>query len=52
MMLPTNRFLQQIYQMLVGNGTVKQKVGDTVRLKFIGYLYEESENANYHQGKQ
>ena len=35
-----------------GNGTVKPKMGDIVRLEYTGYLYEESKNTNYHQGKQ
>lgn len=35
-----------------GNGTVKPEKGDTVRLEYTGYLYEESKNANYHRGKQ
>ena len=35
-----------------GNGTVKPKMGDTVRLAYTGYLYEESKNVKYHQGKQ
>lgn len=34
-----------------GNGPVKPKMGDTVRLEYTGYLYEESK-ANYHKGKQ
>ena len=35
-----------------GNGTVKPKKGDTVRLAYTGCLYDESKNANYHQGEQ
>ena len=35
-----------------GNGTVKPKMEDTVRLTYTGYLYEEFKNAKYHQGKQ
>lgn len=35
-----------------GNGTMKPKKGDTVRVEYTGYLYEESKDSNYHQGKQ
>ena len=38
--------------LIQGNGTDKPKKGDTVRLTFTGCLFDESKNANYHQGEQ
>ena len=35
-----------------GNDTVKTKMRNIVKLEYTGYLYEESENINYHQKKQ
>ena len=35
-----------------GNGTIKPKKGDTVRLEFTGYLYDESKDTSHHQGEQ
>lgn len=33
-----------------GNGTMKPKKGDVVRVEYTGYLYDESKDSN--QGKQ
>ena len=38
--------------LIKGNGTVKPMKGDTVKLEYTGSLYEESNSAKYHQGKQ
>ena len=35
-----------------GNNTDIPKKGDTVRLEYIGYLFDESKGANDYQGAQ
>ena len=36
----------------VGNGTDTPKTGDTVRLEYIGYLFDGSKGANNNMGEK